>query len=71
MNEENYWKIEAEALHVFNQNQRDHVKMARGEAKFYRDLLEQISSAKRKTMAQRLAASGLLFWDSITKEKTK
>lgn len=41
------------------------------EAKFYRELLEQIASARRNTIAKRLADSGLMFWDQMQKEKLK
>lgn len=35
---------------------------------FYRSLLEQIASDRRRTRARRIAESGLVFWDQIYKE---
>jgi hypothetical protein len=41
------------------------------EKSFYRDTLEKIAQCQRKTSAQRLANSGLTFWDVLQREAQK
>ena len=47
----------------------DHTRQLCAERDFYRKLLCQIAKRKRKTLEQRIASSGLMFWDSIQEEK--
>ena len=41
-------------------------KLIAAERDFYREQLERIATHKRKTLAVRLAASALAFWDETT-----
>lgn len=43
----------------------------KSEAQFYREILELIASAKRKTKARGLANSALTFWDQMQKERKR
>ena len=41
----------------------------RRESAFYRHVLKQIASAKRRTLEKRLAESALAFWDQMQRRK--